>query len=120
MKYINRKKYIPHDFSFKGKLLELKREVFMDKYGKKRAYHFFTIQWGLFRKKYVFVGYSSLDLRSYYEIGKSVKHISGYTLPEKMHNDHFDDRICIECGERLLKDERYCPYCGHYMRRTAF
>ncbi len=35
MKCINRKKFIQYDCSFKGKLLELRREVCMDKHGKK-------------------------------------------------------------------------------------
>lgn len=120
MKCINRKKFIQYDCSFKGKLLELRREVCMDKHGKKRSYHFFAIRCGFFRKKHVFIGSASLDLRSYYEIGRKVKHISGYTLPEKMNSDCFDYRICIECGERVLEGEHYCPYCGRHMTHVSF
>ena len=118
MKRMSKKKLFKYDYSYKGKLLALKREVRADKRGNKRSYHFFTIKNGFFKKSYVFVGYPSLNLLGYYELGKKVRHVAGYILPEKMSEDHFDFRICIECGERVPKNKNCCPYCGHYRSRA--
>ena len=104
------------DRSFTGKLIELKRDIRVDSFGRNRSYHRFTIKGAFSEKTYEYVGDAQLDLRSYYELGEKVRHHAGYALPSKVKREPSDSRICIECGEMIPHGRYTCPYCGSGVR----
>ena len=100
-----------NDRTFSGRLEDIKREMIVDEYGKKKVCHTFVIKSVFSTKSYIYRGPVSINLLDYFEIGEKVHH-AGYAVPSKKKRDPGTPRICIECCEIIPSGNSSCPFCG--------
>lgn len=106
-----------NDRTFSGRLENIKREIIIDEYGKRKVCHTFVIKSLFFTRSYVYSEPVSINLLDYFEIGEKVIHHAGYAVPSKKERNVETPRICIECCEIIPSGNSSCPFCGKGITR---
>lgn len=106
-----------NDRTFSGKLEDIKKDIIIDEFGKKRICHTFVIKSVFSIKSYIYKGPVSINLLDYFEIGEKVIHHAGYAVPTKKNRSPGTPRICIECCEIIPSGNSSCPFYGKGIAR---